>query len=77
VDENDRELINRLFVCATAMLEDSIEAAVAGQSGRADAAQLSVLGKHLQDRMQEISTLAEATQIIASRVGRSAAVKND
>ena len=36
MDDDTRELANRLFAMATAMLEDVIEIAVAGQSPRLD-----------------------------------------
>lgn len=41
MDDDTRELANRLFAMATAMLEDVIEIAVAGQSPRLDPSQLS------------------------------------
>ena len=47
MDDDHRELVQRLFVAATAMLEDAIEVAVAGQSPRLDPSELADHGRRL------------------------------
>ena len=65
--ENDyRDLASGLFATATALLEDAIEAAVAGQSPRATPSKLAAEARTLQASAQDIATLAEAAEIIAN-----------
>ncbi len=66
-DEDHRELANRLFATATAMLEDAIGVAVAGQSPRLDPTQLADHGRRLQAAAREIAAIAEAATIIVSQ----------
>ena len=79
VDEEDLEQVNRLFATATAMLEDTIEVAVAGQSPRLTPSQLADGCRRLQALAQAIAVIAEAATIIANRAltktrnGRNAA----
>lgn len=65
MDESDRELTNRLFATATAMLEDAIDLTVAGQSAKAEPAELTQLGRQLQAMAQEVAIIAESTAILA------------
>ena len=66
MDDDYRELANRLFATATAMLEDAIEAAVAGQSPRLTPSQLADNGRRLQKAAREIAIIAEAVVIVAN-----------
>jgi hypothetical protein len=60
-----RDLANRLFATATAMLEDAIEVAVAGQSRRLDPSNLADHGRRLQAAAHDITIIAEAAAIVA------------
>lgn len=66
MDADHRELANRLFATATAMLEDTIAPAVAGQSPRLGCAALAGHGRRLQATLRDIASLAEAAVIVAS-----------
>ncbi len=66
MDDDHREQANHLFATATAMLEDAIDAAVAGQSRRLDPAQLSDRGRELQAAARGIAIIAEAAVIVAN-----------
>lgn len=66
MDENHRDLANRLFATATAMLEDVIEVAVVGQSPRRSPAQLTDLGRRLQAAARDIAVIAEAAAIVTN-----------
>ncbi len=66
MDDDYRELANRLFATATAMLEDVIEAAVAGQSPRLNPSQLADHGCGLQTAAHDIAIIAEAAVIVAN-----------
>ena len=63
--DDHRELAHRLFATATAMLEDSIEAAIAGQSPRIPPSKLTDHGRRLQAAARDIAVLAEAATIVA------------
>ncbi len=67
MDDDDRELANRLFATATAMLEDAIGVAVKGQSPRLDSTQLVDHGRRLQAAVREIASIAEAATIVVSQ----------
>jgi len=74
MDEGHRELANRLFATATAMLEDAIEPAVAGQFSRSSPAALARHGRRLRAVLRDIAVLAEAAAIVAElgrRPGRT------
>ena len=66
MDDDYRELANRLFATATAMLEDATEIAVAGQSLRLDPSQLADHGRRLQATARDIAVNAEAAVIVAN-----------
>ena len=65
MDEDYRDLANRLFATGTAMLEDAIEMAIAGQSQGLGPSDLADLGRRLQAAAQDIAVLAQAAAIIA------------
>ena len=66
MDDDHRELVNRLFATATAMLEDAMEHAAAGQSPRLDGSQLAEHGNRLRSAVDDIASIAEAAAIVAS-----------
>ncbi len=66
MDDDYRELANRLFATATEMLEDVIEVAVAGQSPRLNPSHLCDNGRRLQAAAREIAIIAEAAMIVAN-----------
>ena len=66
MDDDRRELANRLFAAVTAMLEDAIEVAVAGQSPRFDSAQLADTSRRLQAAARDIAIIADAAVIVAN-----------
>ncbi len=66
MDQDDRELANRLFATATAMLEDATGTAVAGQSARLTPSQLADHGHRLQAAARDIAIIADAATIVAS-----------
>jgi hypothetical protein len=65
-DDDRRELANRLFAIATAMLEDATEIAAAGQSARLGARRLAAHGRRLEAAAREVAVLAEAATIVAN-----------
>jgi len=65
MDDSYRELTNRLFATATAMLEDAIEHAVAGQSAKHSPRQLLLHAERLQQAAREIAVIADACAIVA------------
>ncbi len=65
MDDDYRELTNQLFATATAMLEDAIEAAVAGQSPRIPPSQLAVHARRLQASARDVAVFAETAMIVA------------
>ena len=66
MDDDYRELANRLFATATAMLEDVIEVAVAGQSPRLTPSHLADHGRRLQAAARDIAIIAETSMIVAN-----------
>ena len=66
MDDDYPELANRLFATATAMLEDAIEVAVAGQSPRLNPSRLADHGRRLQAAARVIAIIAEAATIVAN-----------
>lgn len=65
MDEDTRELVNRLFVTATAMLEDASLIAAAGQSVTPSPSALADHARRLQSAARTIAAIAEAAAIIA------------
>ncbi len=61
-----RELAHRLFAAATAMLENAIEAAVAGQSAKLGPRQLVDRARQLHAAARDITVIAEAAMIVAN-----------
>ena len=65
MDDDQGELANHLFAAATAMIEDMVETAVAGQSSQFTPSQLADHGRCLQASAREVAIIAEAAMIIA------------
>lgn len=65
--DDDRELTRWLFATATAMLEDAIEIAAAGQSPRLTPSRAADAGHRLRATAQNIAILAEAAVIVTTR----------
>ena len=65
MDDEYRELTRRLFAAATAMLENMIETAVAGQSPRQRPSRLAAHGRRLRAAAHDIAVIAEAATIAA------------
>ena len=60
------ELAHRLFSGATAMLEDAIDVAVAGQSPRLDPSKLADHGRRLEAAAHDVTIIAGAAVIAAN-----------
>ncbi len=65
MDDEYRELSRRLFATATAMLEDAIEIAFAGQSPRPPPSEVVAHARALQASARDIAVIAEAAMIVA------------
>ena len=66
LDDDLRQLANRLFAKATGMLEDAIEPADTGQSPHLTLPELAENGRRLQRAIHEIAIIAEAATIVAT-----------
>ncbi len=65
MDEDHRELVRRLFVAATTLIETAHEAAIAGQSEALTARDYCETAHLLQGAARDIAALAEAAAVIA------------
>ena len=65
MDDNQQELVRRLFAAATELIEAAHEAAVVGQSAEITAEDYAVAARGLQATARDIATLAEAAMIVA------------
>ncbi len=72
MDEDDRELLRRLFVAATALIETAHEAAIAGQSGALATRDYADAGRRLLAAARDLAALAEAAAVIVRSVGHGA-----
>ena len=66
MDEDDKELVRRLMAKATAMLEDAVETAVAGQSSRARPDELLDGTRRLHAAARDITAVAQAAVTITT-----------
>ncbi len=66
MDDDHRELVQRLFAAATALMETAHEAAVTGQSGEIGAADYAAASRRLQATARDVAILAEAATIVAN-----------
>ena len=67
MDDDDRELLRRLFAVATEIAESAHDAAANGQSGHLAAWDYADLARQLHIAARNITTLAEAAAVIATR----------
>ncbi len=65
MDEDKKELLRRLFVVATELVESAHDAAAKGQSGRLTANDYADAARALQAAARDIAALAEAAATIA------------
>ena len=66
MDDDHRELLRRLFATATALIETTHEAAVAGQASEIAAGDYAAVARRLQAAARDVAALAEAALVIAS-----------
>ncbi len=66
MDDDHRELVRRLFVTATELIETAHNAAVAGQSSEIAAEDHAEAARRLQATARDVAVLAEATMIVAN-----------
>jgi len=71
MDEDQRDLLNRLFALMTAMFEDAAALAADGQSPRLSAALLAGKGHTLLHAAHDIAAIAEAAAFVAERAGNN------
>jgi len=65
LDTDSRELVNHLFSVATALLEDAVEAGIAGQSPHLTLRACKSHARRLTALSGDIATLAAAALVIA------------
>ena len=68
MEDDDRELLRRLFVAATELIETAHEVAIAGQSSTLAAPDYAATARRLQAVARGLATLAEAAIVIADPV---------
>ena len=66
MDDEYRDLAQWLFAAATAMLENAIEAAIAGQSAKLGPRQLADRARQLHAAARDITVISEAAMIVAN-----------
>ena len=66
MEDYDSELLRRLFVAATELIETAHDAAVAGQSSTLAAPDYAATARRLQAAARDIAVLAEAAMIVAN-----------
>ena len=71
MDDDHREILQRLFVVATEFVESAHDAATKGQSARLTAQGYAETAGRLQAAAHDIAALAEAAAIIAERSATS------
>ena len=67
MDDDHRELLRRLFAVATEVVESAHDAATKGQSAHLTANDYADASRALQAAARDISALAEAATVIATR----------
>ncbi len=66
MDDDHRELVRRLFVAATELIETAHDAAIAGQSGEIAGRDYAAAARQLQATARDVAVLAEAAMIVAN-----------
>ena len=74
--DEQRELVNQLFAAATAILEDAIETAAAGQSSVLCTRELYCHVTRLQKCSHNIATLSQTALVIAN-IGANQATQEE
>lgn len=64
MDAEDRQLLTHLFAKATALLEDAIEPAVAGQSSRNTAKTFGRNAANLHETARNLAAIADSAEAI-------------
>lgn len=64
MDDDHRELVRRLFVAATALIETAHDAAITGQSGAIAAGDYAKAARRLQGAARGVAAMAEAAAVI-------------
>ncbi len=65
MDDDHRELVRRLFVIATELIETAHDAAVAGQPDQIAAENYAEAASRLLATVRDVAVLAEAAMIVA------------
>ena len=65
MDDDQQELVRRMFAAATELTEAAHEAAVVGQSAEITAENYAETARRLQATARDITALAEAAMIVA------------
>ena len=68
MDDDDRELLRRLFAAATEFAESAHDTAAKGQSGQLAAQDYADLAHRLRTVAGKITALAEAAAVIAAQL---------
>ena len=66
MNDDHRELARRLFVAATELLEDALEASVQGQAPKLDPAELVACARRLRTAARDVAAIAEAVAVCSS-----------
>lgn len=66
MEDDDRELLGRLFVAATVLIENAHEIAIAGQSSTLSASDYAATARRFQVASQDITALADAAMVVAN-----------
>ena len=66
MEDEDRELLRRLFVAATELIETAHEVAIAGQSSTLAAPDYAATARRLHAAARDIAIIAEASVIVAN-----------
>lgn len=67
MDPDDRELARRVFVLATAVLEDALDTPLAGQSPALRAPDCAALAQQLKVAARDLAALGRIAGLIARR----------
>ena len=70
MDDEDRDLVNRLFALATAILETAQSAAAAGQSQRQELSDFGAKVEALWQAALGLAAIAETISLVISQSGR-------
>ena len=77
MERHHRDLIRQLFVCATELLEDAHEIAVAGQNPPLKRAKALALARQLQSVSADVAVLMDAVAVINNARGSRASERRN